>query len=91
MSEKHIEKLKNVPKLRFPEFQDAGEWEDKKLGEIAAFHKGKGISKSDIDSDGKIPCVRYGELYTHYKEIISSISSKTNLPIQRFSRQRSTV
>jgi type I restriction enzyme, S subunit len=70
-----------LPKLRFPQFRDAGEWEEKKLGEIAAFHKGKGISKADIDSNGKIPCVRYGELYTHYKEIISSIFSKTNLPI----------
>ena len=36
MSEKHIEKLKNVPKLRFPEFRDAGEWEEKELGEIAS-------------------------------------------------------
>ncbi|MDH6059095.1 type I restriction-modification system subunit M [Chrysosporum bergii ANA360D] len=70
-----------LPKLRFPEFRDAGVWEEKKLGEIAAFHKGKGISKADIDSNGKIPCVRYGELYTHYKEIISSIASKTNLSI----------
>ena len=72
---------KNIPKLRFPEFRDTGVWEVKKLGEIAAFHKGKGISKADIDSNGKIPCVRYGELYTHYKEIISSIASKTNLSI----------
>ncbi len=71
----------SVPKLRFPEFRDAGEWEEKKLGEIAVFHKGKGISKADIDSNGKTPCIRYGELYTNYKEIISSIVSKTNLPI----------
>jgi len=28
--------MNNLPKLRFPEFWDAGEWEEKKLGEIAA-------------------------------------------------------
>ncbi len=26
-----------VPKLRFPEFRDAGKWEPRKLGEIAEF------------------------------------------------------
>ncbi len=26
--------MKNIPKLRFPEFVDSGEWEEKKLGEI---------------------------------------------------------
>ena len=36
----------NVPKLRFSEF--GGEWEEKNLGNIAKFLKGKGISKSDI-------------------------------------------
>ncbi|MBD2151246.1 restriction endonuclease subunit S [Pseudanabaena sp. FACHB-1277] len=70
-----------LPKLRFPEFWDAGEWEEKKLGEIASFYKGKGISKSDINDDGVLPCVRYGELYTHYQETINSIVSRTNLAI----------
>ena len=67
---------KLVPKLRFPEF--SGEWENKKLGEIAKFSKGKNISKSDISDEG-IECIRYGELYTHYSELIKKIYSKTNL------------
>jgi len=33
-----MEKNKNVPKLRFPEF--TGEWEEKKLGEVAIFKSG---------------------------------------------------
>jgi type I restriction enzyme S subunit len=66
-----------VPKLRFKEFE--GEWENKKLGEIASFSKGKGISKSDISEDGNLECIRYGELYTKYNEIIKDIISKTNL------------
>lgn len=34
---------KNVPELRFPGFD--GEWEEKKLGSIACFSKGKLGSK----------------------------------------------
>ena len=30
-----------VPKLRFPEFKDAGEWEEKKLGEVCGYENGK--------------------------------------------------
>lgn len=70
---------KLIPKLRFPEFKDSGEWEEKKLGEICEFLKGKGISKADADELGKLPCIRYGELYTHYREVIKEITSFTNL------------
>ncbi|MDI1308451.1 MAG: restriction endonuclease subunit S [Methylotenera sp.] len=69
-----------VPKLRFPEFRDAGEWEEKQLGEVATFAKGKGISKSDISLNGSQPCIRYGELYTHYKETINTVISYTDIP-----------
>ncbi|MFM9950350.1 MAG: restriction endonuclease subunit S [Saprospiraceae bacterium] len=68
-----------VPKLRFPEFLDAGEWEEKPLGKVATFLKGKGISKSDIISNGLLPCIRYGELYTYYNETIDAVKSYTNL------------
>ncbi|NIK73862.1 type I restriction enzyme S subunit [Thermonema lapsum] len=68
-----------IPRLRFPEFQNAGEWEVKKLGEVANFLKGRGISKSDINNNGTQPCIRYGELYTHYNEVIKEIKSFTNL------------
>jgi type I restriction enzyme S subunit len=72
-----MEKKKNTPKLRFPEF--TGEWEEKRLGEIAEFSKGKGVSKADIAEDGKTECIRYGELYTRYNEVIKEVYSKTNL------------
>ena len=65
-----------VPKLRFGELE--GEWVEKKLGDIAIFLKGKGISKSDIVKDGKLECIRYGELYTVYGESIKKIKSRTN-------------
>ena len=63
--------------MRFPGFDD--EWEVKKFGEIAKFSKGKGISKIDIDENGETECIRYGELYTHYGEVITDIKSKTNI------------
>jgi type I restriction enzyme, S subunit len=56
-----------------------GEWEVKRLGEVAKFSKGAGISKIDITEDGINECIRYGELYTHYSEVIQQIKSKTNL------------
>lgn len=67
-----------VPRLRFPEFRNAGEWEVKRLGETGSFIKGKGVSKSDIQPNGVLPCIRYGELYTYYSEVIYDISSFTN-------------
>jgi type I restriction enzyme S subunit len=73
-----MEKQKKMPILRFSEFKD--EWEMKKLGEVAKFSKGKGISKADIIVDGKIECIRYGELYTLYGETIDVIKSRTNIP-----------
>jgi type I restriction enzyme S subunit len=72
---------KQIPKLRFPEFR--GEWEKKKLGEVAKFSKGKGISKSQISEDGINECIRYGELYTRYGEIIDNVFSKTNVELNK--------
>jgi len=71
---------KKVPELRFPEFE--GDWEVIKLADHADFFKGKGISKKDIVDNGINHCIRYGELYTIYKEIIFKkyIISKTNTP-----------
>ena len=67
---------KLIPKLRFSGFTD--EWNEVTLNDVATFSKGKGISKNDITDYG-IECVRYGELYTKYNEMIYNIESKTNL------------
>lgn len=70
-----------TPKLRFPGFK--GEWEEKKLGEIGIFSKGKGISKAETNPNGVTPCIRYGELYTKYGEQIYEVFSMTNLPLEQ--------
>lgn len=67
------------PRLRFPEFE--GEWEERRLGDVATFHKGKGISKADISINGRTPCIRYGELYTVYGEIVDNVQSRTDIPV----------
>ena len=71
------QKNPNVPNLRFPEFE--GEWQEKRLSDIADFSKGIGISKDQLSADGE-PCILYGELYTKYKyETIKEVISKTNI------------
>lgn len=66
-----------VPKLRFPGFD--GEWNAILLKDIASFSKGRNISKADILQDGVYECIRYGELYTRYNELISEVYSRTSL------------
>jgi type I restriction enzyme S subunit len=75
--EKMEKQNQNIPELRFPEFSE--EWKGRKLGDIATFLKGKSISKGDIVESGEVECIRYGELYIHYQEVINTIKSKTNL------------
>ncbi|AVP36173.1 restriction endonuclease subunit S [Staphylococcus felis] len=69
------ESKRNIPELRFPEF--TGEWEEKKLGEIVEFSKGKYLGKKDLSEKG-VKCILYGELYTKYGPIITDIYSSTN-------------
>ena len=62
----------NIPKLRFPEF--SGEWEEKKLADIALFSKGKGYTKNDLQKNGT-PIILYGRMYTKYETIIDNVDS----------------
>lgn len=61
---------------RLPGF--TGEWETKRLGDIASFHKGSGLSKAELLTDGTNPCIHYGELFTQYGERIVDVKSRTN-------------
>jgi type I restriction enzyme S subunit len=69
-------------RFRADDGSEFGEWEETVLEKIGTFLKGKGISKADIVKDGFTPCIRYGELYTHYGEVISKVISATNLEIE---------
>ncbi|MCC7179919.1 MAG: restriction endonuclease subunit S [Acidobacteria bacterium] len=57
---------------RLPGF--SGEWEVKSLGDVGTFVKGSGVRKDEANS-GDLPCVRYGELYTHHNDYVRSFNS----------------
>ena len=54
-------------KTRLPGFR--GKWETRRIEELGSFSKGRGIKREDV-SDTGLPCIRYGELYTRYKDYI---------------------
>ena len=60
------------PKIRFKGFTDP--WEQRKLGELCSFAKGKGYSKADIQDSGS-PLILYGRLYTQYQSRIDSVDT----------------
>lgn len=49
-------------------------WESRTLGSLGTVLRGKGIKRSDVRTIG-IPCVRYGELYTEYRNYMSTTRS----------------
>lgn len=59
-------------KTRLPGF--SGNWEVKQLGNIGHFFKGRGVKKDEAQS-GTLPCIRYGEIYTHHNDYIKSFNS----------------
>ena len=63
-------------KTRLPGF--SGAWETKRLGEIATFFKGSGLSKADLSLDGKRRCIHYGELFTVYDERVTTVIHGTD-------------
>ena len=67
--------MTKTPKLRFPGFTD--DWEQRKLGEVADFTKGKGYSKNDLIEKGS-PIVLYGRLYTNYETVITDVDTFVN-------------
>ena len=63
-------------KTRLPGF--SGAWETTRLGEIATFFKGSGLSKSDLSLDGRRRCIHYGELFTVYDERVTTVIHGTD-------------
>jgi type I restriction enzyme S subunit len=57
---------------RLPGFH--GEWVVKRLGSLGAFLKGSGVKKDEATS-GNLPCVRYGEIYTHHQDVVREFNS----------------
>ena len=76
-------KNKTVPKLRFKKFDnstDINSYTRYSFTDVFHFSSGKNIKQNEASPEFKIPCVRYGELYHMYGEVIYNIINKTNLP-----------
>ena len=63
----------------YPAYKDSGvewlgqvpaHWEVQQLGRVGRFSKGSGGTKEDDSEDG-VPCIRYGDLYTHHRFFIT--------------------
>ena len=63
--------------MRFPEFE--GEYRQYSFEDLFLFSTGKNIKQNEASPEYETPCVRYGELYHLYNEIISEVINKTNL------------
>lgn len=61
-----------VPSLRFANFNAS--WEQRKLGKMARFEKGKGYSKKDLVQYG-FRIILYGRLYTNYQTVIERVDT----------------
>ncbi len=64
------------PQLRFAGFADA--WEQRKLGTIYDFGKGKGLPLDSFIYSSNNPAIAYGHLYTKYSEVISEVFWSSN-------------
>ncbi|GJM47970.1 restriction endonuclease subunit S [Weissella soli] len=65
-----------VPELRFAGFVD--DWEERKLGTIYDFGKGKGLPLDSFIYSSNNPAIAYGHLYTKYSEVISEVFWSSN-------------
>jgi hypothetical protein len=51
-----------TPKLRFPEFQDGGKWEERKLGDVADVLMCKRIFANETNPTAGVPFYKIGTL-----------------------------
>ena len=67
----------------YPTYKDSGvewlgavpaHWEVRQLGRVGRFFKGNGGTKED-DAEHGVPCIRYGDLYTHHRFFITESRS----------------
>lgn len=80
MADKQLDKY--LPKLRFPEFKDEGEWQVVRLGDVVRCFSGGTPSATNKDYyGGDIPFIRSGELH----------SSKTELYLTRAGLENSSA
>lgn len=71
--------MEKIPELRFPEYNEQGEYNKHLFNDIFSFSTGKNIKQSEASPEFETPCIRYGELYHMYNEVVTEIINRTNL------------
>ncbi|MFH1384626.1 MAG: restriction endonuclease subunit S, partial [Candidatus Omnitrophota bacterium] len=87
MSKQTEKKL--VPKLRFPEFQDAGEWANEPLSDVYAFKSTNSFTRDNLNYEyGLVKNIHYGDIHTKFstlfniqKEIVPYVNP--SVPIEK--------
>ncbi len=68
-----------VPKLRFPEFKDSGEWEVEPFGDIYTFKTTNSFSRSKLNYEkGTVKNIHYGDIHTKFSTLFDI--TKENVP-----------
>jgi len=71
--------MKNLPELRFPEFLDDGEWEEKKLSSIYTFKVTNSFSRDKLNYvSGLVKNIHYGDIHTKFSTLFDI--KKENVP-----------
>ena len=70
--------LIQIPDLRFPEYLSES-YRTYLFDDIFLFSSGQNIKQSEASPEFTTPCVRYGELYHMYNEVIDEVINSTNL------------
>ncbi|WP_419213449.1 restriction endonuclease subunit S [Maribacter sp. X9] len=65
------------PEIRFAGFTK--NWEEKTFDTVFNFSTGRNIKQNEASPDFQTPCVRYGELYHMYNEVIDKVINRTDL------------
>ncbi len=76
-----------TPKLRFPEFRDAGEWLNEAMAELYTFKGTNSLSRNNLNyENGSVKNIHYGDIHTKFSthfeiqnEIVPYINSSVNL------------
>ncbi|MFN4006440.1 MAG: restriction endonuclease subunit S [Chitinophagaceae bacterium] len=82
-----------VPTLRFKEFEDSGEWEVKKLGEVYEFKPTNSFSRDCLNyENGLVKNIHYGDIHTKFDTLFDISKEKVPfinpyLPIEKIKEE----
>ncbi len=59
-----------VPKLRFPQFRDAGGWDNKPMDQLYSFKGTNSLSRDKLDyTGGSVKNIHYGDIHTKFSQL----------------------